>query len=162
MLCYSKFKYTLLRGNLSMNASTLAVSIFSVLLSQSAHVAAAENTRSVPSKTEVATCLILTTMNDEWHWVSFDLKENFDAESTIAPFEKKLRDTMTSSCSFLFEDWDTPSRELLNLRINQVCTDDAENKNPFLGDGLLTANKRLPYNEEGSKLDIQFELVNDV
>ncbi|MEO1240845.1 MAG: hypothetical protein AAFX54_02965 [Pseudomonadota bacterium] len=106
------------------------------ILSQATFGAAAENENVAPSETEVATCLILMTINDDWRYLTTELNESFDVESIVNPFEKKLRGAMASSCSFLFEDFNEESKALIDTRMKKICTDDAHGKNPYLGDGL--------------------------
>lgn len=106
------------------------------LLVSTLKTAPVESEKNLPSETEIATCLTLMTVNDEWYWVSHELKEKLEAESVINSFEEKLRSAYYKSCEFFTYQWDDSSLQLINERINYVCKRDAGNNNPFLGGGL--------------------------
>lgn len=112
------------------------VLLLAFLLLLTACIGAPTSEQSDPSETKIATCVILMSLNDDWHLVATELNENVKTEITVDQFETKLRDTMKTSCSFVFAKRDAPAKERLNSRIEKVCRDDLKNQNPYLGNSL--------------------------
>lgn len=125
-----------------MNTCKYFFVVLALAISQSTVVSAAEEKISIPPDSRIATCLVLMTMNDDWHELYFEINNKPDVKAIVSPFEKKLDAATNDSCTFLFEDWDAPSRTIINDKINEICSDDPGHSNPYLVNSLQCKQAR--------------------